>query len=155
MRSGSGARCSGIQRWRWRWWSPAARPLSRQSCRRLSSSARWGSTRSCSTGIPRVGSRGGRHGSSARYDCSGWDGGRAGRAGRGAAHAVGSTRGSATPSRRVGGTVYFVILVFFKILEAGKLSGTDHYITVLNRVLLQNRPFWSLLNFKITGKGIL
>ena len=44
---------------------------------------------------------------------------------------------------------------FLKILEAGKLSGTDHYITVLNRVLLQNRPFWSLLNFKITGKGTL
>ena len=44
---------------------------------------------------------------------------------------------------------------FLKILEAGKLGGTDHYIPVLKRVLLQNRPFWSLLNFKITGKGIL
>ena len=46
----------------------------------------------------------------------GMGGGRGGRGG-GAAHAVGSTRGSATPSRRVGGTVYFVILVFFKILR--------------------------------------
>ena len=78
-RSGSGARCSGTRRWWWRSWSQAARPRSRRSCRRLSTSARWGNTRSCSAGTPRVGLRGERRGSGARYGCSGWEGGRAGR----------------------------------------------------------------------------